>query len=131
MWSDGGPAQPSPRIGQAINDGFPWLEAKCLRYKTPSCLDLAAISRSADTPRCISRGTGVLEELAPHRRLKCNLYYADVGIIFIRSLQNRPQSSPYYGPEQYVGIRRPLNRRWRTFFLVQTKGSASWLYALM
>jgi hypothetical protein len=29
MWSDGGPAQPSPTIGQAINGGFPWLEVKC------------------------------------------------------------------------------------------------------
>jgi hypothetical protein len=31
MWSDGGPAQPSPTIGQAINGGFPWLEVKCSR----------------------------------------------------------------------------------------------------
>jgi len=23
MWSDGGPAQPSPTIGQAMNGGFP------------------------------------------------------------------------------------------------------------
>ena len=27
----GGPAQPSPTIGQAINGGFPWLEVKCSR----------------------------------------------------------------------------------------------------
>jgi hypothetical protein len=26
MWSDGGPAQPSPTIEQAINGGYPWLE---------------------------------------------------------------------------------------------------------
>src|SRR6267143_333172 len=41
MWSDGGPAQPSPTIGQAINGGFPWLEVKCSRCKTPSSVDLA------------------------------------------------------------------------------------------
>jgi hypothetical protein len=50
MWSDGGPAQPSPTIGQAINGGFPWLEVKCSRCRTPSSVDLAAINRPADTP---------------------------------------------------------------------------------
>ncbi|MEA2918214.1 MAG: hypothetical protein QOJ15_10295 [Bradyrhizobium sp.] len=50
MWSDGGPAQPSPTIGQAINGGFPWLEVKCSRCRTPSSVDLAAVSRPPDTP---------------------------------------------------------------------------------
>src|SRR3984893_14199962 len=50
MWSDGGPAQPSPTIGQAINGGFPWLEVKCSRCRTSSSVDLAAINRPADTP---------------------------------------------------------------------------------
>jgi hypothetical protein len=50
MWSDGGPAQPSPTIGQAINRGFPWLEVKGSRCRTPSSVDLAAISRPPDTP---------------------------------------------------------------------------------
>jgi hypothetical protein len=44
MWSDGGPAQPSPTIGQAITGGFPSLEVKCSRCKTPSSVDLAAMS---------------------------------------------------------------------------------------
>jgi hypothetical protein len=48
MWSDGGPAQPSPTIAQAINGGFPWLEVKCSRCRTPSSIDLAAISRPLD-----------------------------------------------------------------------------------
>jgi hypothetical protein len=82
MWSDGGPAQPSPTIGQAINGGFPWLEVKCSRCRTPSSVDLAAISRPPDTPvhllegrldctKCKKnkwKGRGVLEQLAPRRR---------------------------------------------------------------
>jgi hypothetical protein len=38
MWSDGGPAQPSPTIGQAINGGFPWLEVKCSWCRTRAAL---------------------------------------------------------------------------------------------
>src|ERR1700680_764127 len=82
MWSDGGPAQPSPTIGQAIDGGFPWLEVKCSRCRTPSSVDLAAISRPPDTPvhllegrldcrKCKKakwKGRGVLEQLAPRRR---------------------------------------------------------------
>jgi hypothetical protein len=82
MWSDGGPAQPSPTIAQAINGGFPWLEVKCSRCRTPRSVDLAAISRPADTPvhllegrldcrKCKKakwKGRGVLEQLAPRRR---------------------------------------------------------------
>jgi hypothetical protein len=82
MWSDGGPAQPSPTIGQAINGGFPWLEVKCSRCKTPSSVDLAAINRPQDTAvhllegrldcrRCKKakwKGRGVLDQLAPRRR---------------------------------------------------------------
>src|ERR1700687_4336622 len=48
MWSDGGPAQPSPTIGQTINGG-PWLEVKCSRCRTPSSADPAAISRPPDS----------------------------------------------------------------------------------
>ena len=43
MWSDGGPIDPSPTIDQAINGGYPWLEIKCARCKTPSDLDLCAL----------------------------------------------------------------------------------------
>jgi len=30
----GGPAQPSPTIGQCLNGGFGWLEVECNRCKT-------------------------------------------------------------------------------------------------
>jgi len=43
MWSDGGPIDPSPTIDQAINGGYPWLEIKCSRCKTPSDVDLCAL----------------------------------------------------------------------------------------
>src|SRR6202022_413797 len=50
MWSDGGRAHQTPTIGQAINGGFPGLEVKCSRCRTSSSVDLAAITRPADTP---------------------------------------------------------------------------------
>jgi phage FluMu protein Com len=82
MWSDGGPAQPSPTIGQAINGGFPWLEVQCSRCKTMSSVDLAVIRRPQDSPvhlleealRCRKcshakwKPRGVLHQLAPNQR---------------------------------------------------------------
>jgi hypothetical protein len=41
IWSDGEPIDPSPTIDQAVNGGFPWLEIRCSRCKTPSDVDLA------------------------------------------------------------------------------------------
>jgi hypothetical protein len=78
MWSNGGPAQPSPTIGQAINCGYPWLEVKCSRFRTPRSIDLTIIERPPDMSvhllegrldcrKCRSAkriGRGVLEQLA-------------------------------------------------------------------
>jgi hypothetical protein len=41
MWSDGDPIDPSPTIGQAVSGGFPWLEIRSARCKTPGDVDLA------------------------------------------------------------------------------------------
>src|SRR5260221_8256745 len=46
----GGPAQPSPTIGQCIHGGLGWLEVECNRCKTPASLPLDAIPRPRDTP---------------------------------------------------------------------------------
>ena len=46
----GGPAQPSPTIGQCINGGLSWLEVECNRCKTRASLPLDAIRRPRDTP---------------------------------------------------------------------------------
>jgi hypothetical protein len=46
----GGPARPSPTIGQCINGGFGWLEVECNRCKTRASLPLDAIRRPRDTP---------------------------------------------------------------------------------
>jgi len=46
----GGPAQPSPTIGQCLNGGLGWLEVECNRCKTRASLPLDAIRRSRDTP---------------------------------------------------------------------------------
>jgi hypothetical protein len=47
----GGPAQPSPTIGQCFNGGLGWLdEVECKRCKTRANLPLADIRRPRDTP---------------------------------------------------------------------------------
>lgn len=46
----GGPAQPSPTIGQCLNGGLGWLEVECNRCKTRASLPLTAIRRPRDTP---------------------------------------------------------------------------------
>lgn len=49
MWSDGEPLDPSPTIDQAVNGGYPWLEIRCARCKTPSDVDLAAMKHPPTT----------------------------------------------------------------------------------
>ena len=46
----GGPAQPSPTIGQCITGGLGWLEVECIRCGTRASLPLDAIRRPRDTP---------------------------------------------------------------------------------
>ena len=41
----GGPAQPSPTIGECLNGGLGWLEVECNRCKTRASLPLDAIRR--------------------------------------------------------------------------------------
>ncbi|MBR0798768.1 hypothetical protein JQ615_25605 [Bradyrhizobium jicamae] len=45
----GGPAQPSPTIGQCINGGLHFLEVECNRCKARASLPLSAIRRPRDT----------------------------------------------------------------------------------
>jgi hypothetical protein len=45
----GGPAQPSPTIGQCLNGGVSWLAVECNRCKTRASLPLDAIHRPRDT----------------------------------------------------------------------------------
>jgi hypothetical protein len=49
MWSDGGPIDPSPTIDQAINGGYPWLEIKCSRCRTPRSVDLCSLRHTPMT----------------------------------------------------------------------------------
>jgi hypothetical protein len=53
----GGPAQPSPTIGQCLNGGLGWLEVECNRFKTraqpaarcqPPATQYAAMEANAD-----------------------------------------------------------------------------------
>lgn len=46
----GGPAQPSPLLGDALNAGFRYLEVKCDGCSTHSTVDLTIIRRPKETP---------------------------------------------------------------------------------
>ena len=46
----GGPAQPSPTIGQSLNGGYGWLEVECHRCNTRASIPLDAIRRPRNTP---------------------------------------------------------------------------------
>src|SRR5438876_3348265 len=46
----GGPAQPSPTIGQCLSGDLGWFEVECNRCKTRASLPLDAIRRLRDTP---------------------------------------------------------------------------------
>jgi hypothetical protein len=62
----GGPARPSPTIGQCLNGGYGWLEVECNRCRTRASLPLDAIRRPRHTPiwkleaalKCRSREKG-------------------------------------------------------------------------
>jgi hypothetical protein len=63
MWSDGEPIDPSPTIDQAVNGGFPWLEIRCARCKTPSHVDLAAMKHPPTTLCTISPQPAALPQM--------------------------------------------------------------------
>src|SRR5258705_7247069 len=46
----GGPAQPSPTIGQCLNGGYGWVENECCRCKTKAGKPLDAIPRARGNP---------------------------------------------------------------------------------
>lgn len=64
MWSEGGPAQPSPTIGQALNAGFGFLEVICTRCRKRLSVDLAKLKQPAD------RDIWILEASLRHRRCR-------------------------------------------------------------
>src|SRR5947207_8292280 len=55
LWSEqmegfGGPAQPSPTIGQALNSGYGFLEVQCRRCETRTSVPLEYVRRQRGTP---------------------------------------------------------------------------------
>ena len=46
----GGPAQPSPPVGDALNAGFRYLEVKCAGCNTHNTVDLTTLRRPRETP---------------------------------------------------------------------------------
>jgi hypothetical protein len=64
----GGPAQPSPTIGQCLNGGYGYLEVKCHRCESRASLPLNAIRRPRDTP--LEAGGGAKMSVMPQRPLR-------------------------------------------------------------
>lgn len=50
MLGYGGPAQPSPTLGDALNARMRFLEVKCLGCETHSTVDLTIVRRPKETP---------------------------------------------------------------------------------
>jgi hypothetical protein len=50
MQGYGGPAQPSPLLGEALNAGFRYLEVKCAGCDTCNTVDLTTLRRPKETP---------------------------------------------------------------------------------
>jgi len=46
----GGPAQPSPLLGDALNAGYRYLEVKCAGCNTHSGVDISTLRRPRETP---------------------------------------------------------------------------------
>jgi hypothetical protein len=91
LWSErmegfGGPAQPSPTIGQCLNGGLCWLEVECNRCKTRASLPLDAIRRPRDTP--IRKLEGALK----CRSCRTPRYSPPVHMI---KLANERETAPY------------------------------------
>jgi hypothetical protein len=49
LWSDGGPADPSPTVDQAINGGYAFLEIECSRCRAKRDVDLASLPHVSTT----------------------------------------------------------------------------------
>ena len=50
MEAYGGPARPSPLLGEALNTGFRYLEVTCAGCDTCNMLDLAIVRRTTEMP---------------------------------------------------------------------------------
>ncbi len=50
MLAFGGPAQPSPTLGDALNAGYRYLEVRCLGCDTHQTVALTIVRRSKATP---------------------------------------------------------------------------------
>ena len=68
MWAEGGPAQPSPTIGQAVNGGHPWLEVICVGCHRRISVGLVGLKLRADLP------VWQLEAMLRHQRCRRGLW---------------------------------------------------------
>ncbi|MGE9010478.1 hypothetical protein ACO2JO_17970 [Leptospira interrogans] len=98
----GGPVQPSPSLGDALNAGYRYLEVKCDGCNTHSAVDLTIIRRPKETP------IGQLE-----RRMRCKPCSEQRGYSYKRGhlvrLRRSPITTKNDGEPWYPGGQRDRN----------------------
>jgi hypothetical protein len=85
----GGPAQPSPTIGQCISGGYGWLEVCCRRCDTKASIPLQHVRRPRDTP------IWKLEASLKCRSCRKGRYAPPVHMIKLTERQEVTQVTPY------------------------------------
>lgn len=101
LWSEqmegyGGPAQPSPTIGQCLNGGYGWLEVKCHRCQKQVSIPLADVRRPRDTE------IWKLESAFRCRSCSTKRYSPPVHLIKLTK-QREIELAPWYHPSEGDG----------------------------
>lgn len=98
----GGPVQPSPLLGDALNAGYRYLEVKCDGCNTHSAVDLTIIRRPKETP---------IWQL--ERRMRCKPCSEQRGYAYKRGhlvrLRQSPITTKNDGEPWYPGDQRDRN----------------------
>jgi hypothetical protein len=105
LWSHqmegfGGPAQPSPTIGQAINGGYFFIDVQCKRCKTQSGIELLSLPRKRETPIWTLEASLTCRHCAPIVR------YRPQTILVRLSKGRETSSAPWYHPSENDGHSR-------------------------
>lgn len=97
-WSEtmegfGGPAQPSPTIGQCLNGGYGFLEVQCKRCRNRVSIPLQYVRRKPDTP------VWRLESAFRCRSCSTVRYAPPVQLVKLTK-EREIALSPWYGPAE-------------------------------
>lgn len=90
----GGPADPSPTIGTALNAGYNYLEVRCNRCGRSSKADLRKVRRGSDTPLHVLEPKLFCEECSQSKKWKQRAHI--IGL----ACETPPVAEP---PKRYAG----------------------------